>query len=238
MEQQDNAAIESQPTAISVSPFKGLAQVFYNPAGWFEQIQHKPKVLVPYIVLGVLTLVAFYLMSDQLVEMQLNSPQLQEQLQGQSAPPNMRQILMYSTVGGGTLVFLLAPLAAAVLALFWGNVVFAGHAGFKTLLSLMLYGELIFAVGHMLTMPLVLAKKSLAVGFNLGVLVADRGLEDALYVALSRIDLFIIWEIIVIGIGLSVIYRFPRNKGLLTSVLSMGLLSVFGVLAAVVKSMF
>jgi hypothetical protein len=102
----------------------------------------------------------------------------------------------------------------------------------------MLYGELIYAVGNLIVLPLVLAKDSLAVGLNLGILVADRGLQDPLFAALSKVDLFVIWEIIVIGIGLAIIYGFPRNKGYKLSVLSMGLLTILGVAGAAIGSMF
>ena len=163
---------------------------------------------------------------------------MQERLQGQPLPAQAAEIMWYSTVAGGAISYLLVPLLAAALALFWGNVVFAGRGSFKSLLSVMLYGELIYAVGNLLLLPLVLAKDSLAVGLNLGILVADRGVQDVLYTALSKIDIFIIWEIIVVGIGLSIIYGFPRNKGYKLSVLSLGLLSVLAVAGSAIGSMF
>jgi hypothetical protein len=215
----------------------GLIEIFYQPAAWFEKLRSTPKVLVPYMVLAALTIGLFLLIGDVIVKMQMESPQMQEQLQGQSLPAEVAEFMWWSMVGGGTFVLMLAPLLAAALAMFWGNIVFAGKASFKAVLSVMLYGELIFAVGNLLVVPLVLAKDSLAVGLNLGVLVASRGLQDPLFMALSKVDLFIIWEIIAVGIGLSVIYQFPRNKGLWLSVLSMGLLTILGVAASAIGSM-
>ena len=238
MEQQSLPVESSPPMATSVSSFRGLIEVFYQPSVWFEKLRSDPKVLVPYIVLAIFTAVVFFVLGDLIVKMQMESPQMQEQLQGQPLPAQAAEMMWYSTVIGGSLVMMLVPLAAAALALFWGNVVFAGKASFKSLLSVMLYGELIYAVGNLLVLPLALAKDSLAVGLNLGILVADRGLQDPLFAALSKVDLFVIWEIIVIGIGLSVIYGFPRNKGYKLSVLSMGLLTILGVAGAAIGSMF
>ncbi len=238
MEQQ-NAPNDALPqTAAQVSSFSGLFEVFYSPASWFEKLKAQPKIPIPYIILAVLTAGMFYGIGDLVVKMQLESPQMQEQLQGQPLPASAAEMMWYSTVIGGTIAILLAPLLAAALALFWGNVVFAGKASFKSLLSVMLYGELIYAVGNLIVLPMVLAKDSLAVGLNLGILAADRGLQDPLFVALSKVDLFIIWEIIVIGIGLAIIYGFPRNKGYKLSVLSMGLLTILGVAGAATGSMF
>ena len=237
MEQQ-NAPNEASPQTAPVSSFSGLYEVFFSPSSWFEKLRAQPKILIPYIVLAVLTAGMFYGIGDLVVKMQLESPQMQEQLQGQTLPDSAAEMMWYSTVIGGTIAILLVPLLAAALALFWGNVVFAGRASFKSLLSVMLYGELIYAVGNLIVLPMVLAKDSLAVGLNLGILAADRGLQDPLFVALSKVDLFIIWEIIVIGIGLAIIYGFPRNKGYKLSVLSMGLLTILGVAGAAIGSMF
>ncbi|MCK4372793.1 MAG: YIP1 family protein [candidate division Zixibacteria bacterium] len=238
MEQQSLPAEALPQTATPVSSFKGLFEVFYSPASWFEKLRSDPKVLIPYIVLAIFTAVVFFVAGDLIVKMQMESPQMQEQLQGQPMPDSAAAMMWYSTVIGGTIAMLLAPLLAAALALFWGNVVFAGKASFKSLLSVMLYGELIYAVGNLIVLPLALAKDSLAVGLNLGILAADRGLQDVLYTALSKIDIFIIWEIIVVGIGLAIIYGFPRNKGYKLSVLSMGLLTILGVAVAAIGSMF
>ena len=239
MEPNQQSGPESiEMTAGAVSSFRGLVEIFYQPAAWFEKLRYNPKILVPYIVLAVLTVGMFLALGDLLVEMQMQSPQFQEQLERGSISPDIVSIMWISAVTLGSITMLLAPLVAALLALFWGNVVLAGKASFKSLLSVMLYGEIIWAVGNLLIVPLALAKKSLAVGFNLGVLVAERGLQDVLYTALSKVDLFIIWEIVAIGIGLSIVYRLPRNKGYLLSVLSVGLLSVLAVAGAAIGSLF
>jgi hypothetical protein len=134
---------------------------------------------------------------------------------------------------------MLGPLLAAALGVFWGNFVMAGKASFKQLLSTMLYGEIIFSLSALVALPMVLAKDSLRVSLSLAALVPDAPLDSIQYVALSKIDVFIVWEIIVIGIGLSVLYGFSRNKGYLLSVLSMGMLSILHVLSTVVtKSLF
>ncbi len=238
MEHQSLPTDETSLSAAPVSSFSGLIEVFYQPAAWFEKLRSNPKVLVPYIVLAVLSVLLIFAIKDQLINMILAMPKIQDQLASGEIPREAEQYLWIGGAASMAFGYILAPLLAAALAMFWGNFVFAGKASFKALLSVMLYGDLIFAVGNLLIVPLVWAKDSLAVGLNLGVLVANRGFQDPLFIALSKVDLFIIWEIIAIGIGLSVIYRFPRNKGLWLSVLSMGLLTVFGIAGAFIGSLF
>ena len=99
----------------------------------------------------------------------------------------------------------------------------------------MLYGEIIYGLGMLVILPMVLAKKSILGSLSLAVLAAGQGPDSILYLALSKIDLFLIWEIIAIGIGLSIVYGVPRNRGYTLSVLSMGLLPVIQVLTTIVS---
>ena len=103
---------------------------------------------------------------------------------------------------------------------------------------MMVYVELIALLGNLILSPMILAKQSMMVTFSLGALAASQGPESPLFVLLSKFDLFLIWEIIVLGIGLSILYKVPRNKGYLLSVLSMGLLAMLHVVAAAIGSMF
>jgi hypothetical protein len=238
--QPDDAIPITQPTIPPKGlSFRGLAEVFYKPAAFFEALKDKPKVLVPYFVYAIILVAFFVPTTDLIYNMQVNSPQFQERMQGQSLPPQAQRIMRYQIMIGGPIVMLLAPLLAAVLAVFWGNFVFAGKARFKQLLSVMLYGEIIYGLGMLVILPIVLAKKSILVSLSLAVLAAGKGPDSILYLALSKIDLFLIWEIIAIGIGLSIIYGMPRNKGYTLSVLSMGMISILHVVfSAIGKLIF
>lgn len=209
--------------------FRGLWEVITKPTAFFEELKTNPKVLVPYIVIAIVSLIFFWLTLDIIVKMQLESPQVQERLQGTAITPQMVQFMRYNILIFGVLAVLLGPLIAAGFAAFWGNFVFAGKARFKQLLSIMLYGEMVHMLGILVVLPMVLVKNSILVGLNLGVLAVGQGPDSLLYVALTKIDLFIIWEIIVIGIAFSILYPFSRNKGYVLSVLSMGMLSILHV---------
>ena len=240
MEQQGDVVLGVPAKAPGKSlSWQGLIEVFYKPAIFFESLKERPKILVPYIVFAVLLFVFFVPTTDIIYDMQVHSPQFQERLQGQPMPPQMQQMMRYQIMFGGPIVILLVPLVAAALAVFWGNFVFAGKARFKQLLSVMLYGEIIYGVGMLLMLPMVLAKKSVLVSLSLGVLAAKRGPDSILYLALSKIDVFVIWEIIAIGIGLSIVYGVARNKGYTLAVLSMGMISILHVVfSAIGKLVF
>jgi len=213
--------------------FAGLIQVFTAPGQFFEKLKDNPKILVPYIVVGAMTLTFLFMAGDIIVKMQLDQMAKNPNLSATQMPS--AGVMKGMTIAGGMFAILLVPILAAGLALFFGNFVLAGKVKFKQVLSVMLYGEVVFMLGGLITLPLILAKDSLQVSFSLAMFAIDQPIDSVMYVALSKIALFQIWEIIVIGIGLSKLYNVPSNKGYLLSVLSMGLLPVIQVLTTIVS---
>ena len=233
MENLEQAQAEQQIKKESGLGLKGVVEILYQPSRFFERLKDNPPILVPWIVFFLFILIFFFLAADMIAELQLKvmSEQMADQgLQATGNIPTLEQ-MKWSTLIFGTLALMLSPLIAAGLALFFGNVVMAGRATYKQLLSVMLYGEIIYGLGALIMAPLMLAKGSMNVSISLAALLQKAQVQDPLYVALSKIGAFYIWEIIVIGIGLSVIYGFSRNKGYTLAVLSMGLISITHALA-------
>ena len=129
--------------------------------------------------------------------------------------------LKISTIGFGMLAMLVGPLLTAALAFFWGNVVFAGKAQFRQVLSVALYAGVIFSLGILLTWPLMAAKHSVAVSYSLAALVAGDPTSVA-YVALSKIGVFYIWEFVVAAIGFLDHLRLCQEQGVLDFALVVG----------------
>jgi hypothetical protein len=235
----DTNSAELVAPVRSALSFKGLYEIIVSPVKFLQELKDHPKVLVGLIVLAVTSILFFVGIRDIVFAMQMNSPQAQERMQGVTLTPGMMTFIKWQIVIFGTITILCIPLLAAVLAYFWGNFVYAGKAGFKQLLSVMVYGEIIGALGFLVALPFILMKGSMATPFNLGVLVVSQGLDSIAYTALSKIDVFNIWEIIVVGIGLAFIYNVPRSKGYTLSILSMGMLSILHVvLTAIAKLIF
>lgn len=229
--QQQSEAVSTSQNTGGGSSLKGIVQVFYAPSQLFEFIKERPKVLIPWLVFFALILTFLILTADIIAKLQLEVMQEKAAESGGAAGPMPSvEMMKYSTIIGGSIFMMLSPLIAAGLAYFFGSFIMAGKATFKQLLSVMLYGELIFALGAILVAPLILAKQSLRVSLSLATFFKNLPIESPWYLAASKIGVFYVWEIIVIGIGLSIVYGFPRNKSYLLAVLSMGMISVFHVL--------
>lgn len=232
---QPNSAVSTKRD--SALGFRGLYEVFVSPSALFAKLKDDPKILVPYVVGLALMLVMVISMADIIARFQIEEMQ-RRAAENPNIPTNLSPGMMVPwIIGGGTLAWACIPLLAALLALFIGNFLMAGKATFKQLLSIMLFGEIIYLVGGLLVLPLNLAKDSMFMSFSLAALVPPDP-ESVVWLFLSKMSLFLIWEFIAVGIGLSILYGFPRNKGYLLSVLSMGMLSILHVLFAAIGKLF
>lgn len=223
------AAPAAAPSGLSL---RGLWEVFYKPSQFFAHIKNHPRVLIPWILAILATTLTVYLVADFMVELQreamLNRPNVRPEM---VPPAEQMKPWMYV----GVVFFALLPLVTAAIAMFWGNFVFGGSARFSQILSVMLYGFWVYMVGGIIQSLMAVAKGSIKASLSLAALVPNRPVDDIVYVALSKISVFQIWEIIVVGIGLSVIYGFSRNKGYLVAVLSVGLMPLLNIVSVAIQ---
>jgi hypothetical protein len=137
-------------------------------------------------------------------------------------------------VGYGTMAFFLigGPLMLAVIsgilfAIF--NAALGGDATFKQVFTVAVHAGPIGLLAQLFTVPLNYMRGSMSSATNLSVLTQSI-LDDSTFTAklLSMIDIFIIWQLIVLAIGLAVLYR-RRTQPIATS-----LLVVYAVIAVTV----
>ena len=221
------------PPARPGLSWRGLIEVFYKPAQFFEELKQHPRILVPYIVTTLAMLVTFHFMADYIVEIQIEAMKANENMPpGQVPSAEMMKPFVYV----GVLFWALGPLIAAALAMLVGNFFMGGKSSYKQILSVMLYSSVVFVIGGMIMIPMMLAKDSIYISLGPAALMSDPSITDPLYLLLTKISLFNIWEIVVAGIGLSTIYGFKRNKGYIMAVCSLGLISLIHVLQTVLFS--
>ncbi len=219
--------------------FRGLTEIFYQPSIFFKDLKDNPRILVPYLGFMAVMIAFFFLAADYIVNEQMTMPDVQEALEQPNMTEDlMRKIIYWPTIIAGTIFMALLPLLSSGLGLFFGNFVFGGQSSYKQILSVNLYGGFLYGIGALCHIPLMMMKDSIMVTFSPAVIVAEQGMESLAFVALSKISVFHIWEVIVVGIGLSIIYGFSRNKGYMLSVLSVGMMAILHVITTWVALMF
>lgn len=133
------------------------------------------------------------------------------------------------TTAGAVIVF--TPVMAAILtgilfAVF--NAGLGGEASFKQLFAVWAHAGVISTLGQLFTAPLNLLRGQVGSATTLGVLLPMIDEASFLGRLLGMVDLFIIWWLVVLAIGLGVLYR--RR----TQPIAISLMAVYAVIAVVV----
>jgi hypothetical protein len=133
-------------------------------------------------------------------------------------------------VAGPIISLILAGILYGVFAVLMG-----GQATFKQLFAVYVHSTALSAVGQLFTSPLNYVRGSMSSATNLGVLLPMIDDQSFLGRLLGMIDLFLIWWLVLLAIGLGVLYR--RR----TQPIAIGLFGVYAVIilaAAAVMSAF
>ncbi len=228
-----------------------LGGVFVDPRGAFEAIaarthmphskdpaKTKDRTLwwVPLIILAVVSL----LMVVIVVMPYVAGPQQEEAIRAaiaerggteeqvqQAIQQSAAFILPFSIVGGviqaAIMVFLIAGIAHLLMKMLGGTGTFR-HAR-----AIAAYSMLVSALGTLIKLPFMKMKETMYV--ETGAAIFFRNLEpsDKLYrVLFTGFDVFMIWWIIVLGIGMAVAYRVSKGKAFTAAAVIWLLMTVLG----------
>jgi hypothetical protein len=133
------------------------------------------------------------------------------------AMEKMAPFVGYITMAYMVVVFpiIIAVVAGILYAIF--NAVMGGIATFKQVFAVAVHALPIGVLGQLFTVPLNYARGTMTSSTNLGVLTQSI-LPDGSFVArlLGMFDVFILWQLFVLAIGLGVLYR-RRTQPIATS---------------------
>jgi hypothetical protein len=113
----------------------------------------------------------------------------------------------YITIGVMLFAIPIITLISAGILFAVFNAAMGGRASFKQLLAVVSHAGVISALGWIFVMPLNYLRETMSSPTNLGALAP--GLDEGSFIVhlLGTIDLFLIWWVVVLGIGLAVLYR-------------------------------
>ena len=130
---------------------------------------------------------------------------------------------------GGPLISLI--IAGVLFAVF--NAALGGTATFKQLFSVVVHSSAVSLLGQLYTMPMNYLRGTLSSASNLAVMLPMIDETSFLGRLLGMVDLFVIWWLLVLAIGLGVLFR-RKTQPIAWSLL--GVYAVIAVLVAVVRS--
>jgi hypothetical protein len=238
----------STPSGATSVPAQGLLSRFIgiitSPKATYQAVVAHPKwfgmlVLTTVIVAACTSLPMFTEwgkqagLDQQVQQMESFGFKVNEEMYAEME--RRMSIAPYTTLAG---VLIISPIFALIITgiLFVVfNAVMGGTSTFKQLLSVVVHGGVISALAQLFAAPLNYLQGSMSSKSNLGVLLPVVDENSFIGSLLGTIDLFLVWYVIVLAIGLGVLYK--RR----TQPIAISLFVVYAVIAvciALIKSSF
>ena len=138
---------------------------------------------------------------------------------------------IFGIVAAALMPWIFALIQAGILT-FVFSVLMGGGARFRQYLAVIAHASLIGALGQLASLPLILQKQDLRAGINLGALLPNGDPESFAYQFLTGLNVFMIWGLVVTGVGVAAINR-KISVGTAVGVLLAIFLVIVGVVAAI-----
>lgn len=192
--------------------------IYFAPSKVFKAIKEKPRWIMPIIIVLVVVTVTAALtvhfsrdaivarQEEAMIERGLTEEQMEQARQFTSGPI----IVISSAVGALFFTVVLLALFTLIVNLFIP--LFSGESGFKTVFSVICYSALIAVPAAILKLILIGITKSPFVTTSLALLVPNLAKESFTYQLLSSFDFFVIWQMILVAMGINITNNVPKKN--------------------------
>jgi hypothetical protein len=197
---------------------KRVIGIFTSPGQVFEAVRNKPNWLAPTLLIIAIALASVFVLKPIITKEQMARQQEMMEKRGMSE----EQVEMAAEQGQKWMSYTLYPsviiwtfvsfLIGAAVWLFVSKTILGGGAKYVQMLAVTAYTTLIDTVGGLIKMPIMLSKETVNVHFSIATFMSEGAKETFLYKLLSKVELFNIWSIAVLCIGIAVINRLKVNK--------------------------
>ena len=196
-----------------------MIRIFYAPGETFESLARRRSAadwLVPAILSAVVVTIAAVLVLP--VATEFNQEVMQQRMQSMSAEEReiveqyqTQGIMQVSTLIVTPIILFIFLFVFAVCYLVMGKLL-GGLLSYGQVLAIVAYGGLITIPQQVVKTLLILAQKTPLVQIGLGMFLSEETLQSFSGRLLSAIDPFVIWSVVITGLGLSIVGQLDRSK--------------------------
>ena len=202
-----------------MSVFQKIMGIYTAPRQTFEAIDQQPTWFLPFIIGVVFFLIMQFFtvdiqMADRVAYMEAQgdySAEQMEAIRGQMQGP-----VKYIGFIAGPIVWLIMIVILAAIFYVAGNLMIGGDSSFKKVFAIVAWTGLIGVISIIIMTALILSKGTTnGVGLDLSIFLDTPPIgeeKSTLFRLLSKFDIFVIWQIILYIIGLSVTYKATVKK--------------------------
>ncbi len=209
-----------------------MLNIFFSPAKVFEKIKEKPEWLIPMIiVLAVIllsTVITVFLTKDTALAQQEDA--MRERGMSDEQIEQAKQFIggPIAAVLGGVFAVIFTVVILLVFSLLINVLIpiFGGASSFKTVFSVVSHAALVRIPSMIVRIILILLTKSLYVSASLALLVPGMDKGSFAYRILAGFDGFVIWEMALVALGISVTNNLSKKNAFIL-ILLIFLVSIF-----------
>ena len=190
-----------------------ILRVFYAPSETFEAVSEQRSVadwLVPTFIVAAVIFVSTYVTSPIYVAETMEQIREQTPAEQPSVEGTGDAIRISGLIAAPVMTFVMLFIGAAIYLLV--GKLLGGLLGYGHCLALVAYTSLISILQHIVKTPLVLANETMDVQIGLGMFLAEEARQSFGGHLLSLIDPFIVWMIVIAGLGLSIVGQIERSR--------------------------
>lgn len=195
---------------------KKILNLYFSPLETFKEIDEKADWLIP-VVITIVVVLVFTMVSLPKVII----PEREKRIMGMEQLTEEQKDRALESLGGFKL-YLITPISIVIfsfIVIFAKSgifyllfSIFGNRTVFKKVLSIVSYCFLVGIPETILKTLLMLIKGSTRVYTSIVIFTPGIGFESPFFKVLNRIDIFTIWNLILISLGFSVIYKIERKK--------------------------
>lgn len=199
-----------------------LSNLFFSPTSTFKAIQTKPDWIVPALIFAVIMALFGYIQVTNPGLIKAQREMVEQMMEKMNVPPEQVAQQMEAGQARSRITTPLGAFAGPVIMLifigsaiwlFVSNVIFGAKARYGQMLGVTSYTALITALGTLVKLPIMTAKGDLMVHFSIATFLPASMSKTFVYTFLMfATDIFNIWTIAVLAIGVAVVSNLKTSK--------------------------
>jgi len=219
---QMGAAPASPDEKIEKNFFRDFFGIIFDPRKAYDNIIKAKYWVVMLIVFLLVIGITEQFYHNVLIDFQVKEIQKSVQ-ESDTPPPGLDQQMQFfenealtrpiyfgtTVLGQGVMLII-----GALIVFFFCSVLAGGTAKFGGVWMIYVWSSVITIVDFIIKTPLMIFKNDMKAGLNLGLIFSESMVGSKMNSVLSSVDIFGIWHFIVLGIGVSVLYKFTVKKGI------------------------
>ena len=239
-----SGATVTDSSTPSTSELPGLLSravgIVTSPSATYAQVVRKPKVagilFLMSMIVGLVQAVPLFTERGRAAALEMQVQQMErfgmtvnDQMYQQMEQRSRSSFGAITTFVGAMVGMPIFVVIISLLLWVVFNAILGGTATFKHVMSVVAHAQVIPVVGALFAAPIMYARGAMSSGVaNLGALLPMLDETSFLAKLLGMIDLFLVWWVIVLAIGLSALYK---KK---TSSIATGLFIFYGIIVLVI----